>query len=58
MWDEEWAVLEPLIDDVQPHVKVPIANLRRRIEGISWRHDNGAKWRAMPAEYGPWWKPA
>lgn len=58
MRDEEWAVLEPLIDAVRPHAKVPIADLRQRIEGIFWRHDNGAKWRAMPAEYGPWWKPA
>lgn len=58
MRDAEWAVLEPLIDEVRPHAKVPIADLRRRIEGIFWRHDDGAKWRAMPAEYGPWWKPA
>ncbi len=43
MRDEEWAVLEPLIDEVRPHAKAPIADLRRRIEGIFWRHDNGAK---------------
>lgn len=58
MTDEEWAFLEPLINACRPPCKVPIANLRQRIEGILWRHDNGAKWRAMPAEYGPWWKPA
>jgi len=23
-----------------------------------WRHDNGAKWRAVPAELGPWWMAA
>jgi transposase len=22
---------------------------------ILWRHQNGAKWRAIPAELGPWW---
>ena len=58
MTDEEWAVLEPLINECRPPCKVPIKNLRQRIEGILWRHENGAKWRAMPAELGPWWKPA
>lgn len=58
MTDEEWAFLEPLINECRPHRKVPIKDLRQRIEGILWRHENGAKWRAMPAEYGPWWKPA
>jgi transposase len=23
-----------------------------------WRHENGAKWRALPEEYGPWWMAA
>ena len=23
-----------------------------------WRLRNGARWRAVPAEYGPWWRPA
>ena len=58
MTDEEWAFLEPSINECRPHRKVPIKDLRQRIEGILWRHENGAKWRAMPAEYGPWWKPA
>ena len=58
MTDEEWAFLEPLIEACRPACKVPIGNLRQRIEGILWRHENGAKWRAMPAAYGPWWKPA
>jgi transposase len=58
MTDEEWAFLEPLIEACRPPCKVAIQNLRQRIEGILWRHENGAKWRAMPAEYGPWWKPA
>jgi len=58
MPDEDWAFLEPLIEACRPPCKVPIGNLRQRIEGIVWRHENGAKWRAMPAEYGPWWKPA
>lgn len=32
--------------------------MRRTIEAIIWRHDNGAKWRAIPAELGPWWMAA
>lgn len=58
MTDEEWAFLESLINECRPHCKVPIKDLRQRLEGIFWRRENGAKWRAMPAEYGPWWKPA
>lgn len=23
-----------------------------------WRHQNGAKWRSVSAEFGPWWRPA
>ena len=30
-------------------------DLRRTIEAILWRHQNGAKWRGIPAELGPWW---
>ena len=26
--------------------------------GIFWRHRNGATWRAIPAELGPWWQAA
>jgi transposase len=26
--------------------------------GDLWRHQNGAKWRAIPAGLGPWWKAA
>ncbi len=25
---------------------------------ILWRHENGAQWRAFPAELGPWWRAA
>ena len=27
---------------------------RRTISAIVWRHQNGAKWRAIPADLGPW----
>ena len=25
---------------------------------ILWRHQNGARWRAIPEELGPWWRAA
>ena len=56
--DVQWAVLEPLIEAVRPPAKVPLRHLRRTISAILWRHDNGAKWRAVPAELGPWWMAA
>src|SRR5215217_5106815 len=51
--DARWAELEPLIDAVRPPCKVPHDNLRETIEAILWRHQNGAKWRAIPGELGP-----
>jgi transposase len=56
--DAQWAVLEPLVEACRPRAKVPPSNLRRTISAIIWRHDNGAKWRAVPEELGPWWMAA
>ena len=53
--DESWAVWEPLIEAVRPHGKTPPKELRRTMSAIVWRHGNGAKWRSVPAELGPWW---
>jgi transposase len=53
--DAEWAVWEPLIEAVRPQGKTPPKELRRTIAAIFWRHQNGAKWRAIPTELGPWW---
>ena len=46
---------EPLIEAVRPRGKTPPKELRRTMAAIFWRHQNGAKWRAIPAELGPWW---
>lgn len=56
--DVQWALLEPLIEACRPPAKVPPRHLRRTISAILWRHDNGAKWRAVPDELGPWWMAA
>ena len=54
----QWARLEPLIEAVRPHGKTEPLELRRTVEAIIWRHANGAKWRAVPADLGPWWMAA
>ena len=51
---EQWSVLEPLIQACRPPTKRPSPELRRTITAILWRHENGAKWRSIPAELGPW----
>ncbi len=53
--DAQWTVLAPLIEACRPKGKTQHHDLRRTIEAIIWRHRNGAKWRAIPAELGPWW---
>ena len=52
--DLQWERLEPLIEACRPKGKTPPQNLRRTLSAIVWRHQNGAKWRAIPAELGPW----
>src|SRR5215203_4874119 len=56
--DAQWAVLEPLIEACRPKGKTPPQDLRRTLSAILWRHQNGAKWRAVPEALGPWWRAA
>jgi transposase len=56
--DAQWAELAPLIEACRPPHKTAHKDLRRTIEAILWRHQNGAKWRAIPPELGPWWMAA
>ena len=56
--DAQWAMLEPLVEQCRPKGKTPLLDLRRTFSAILWRHENGAKWRAVPAELGPWWRAA
>src|SRR3954451_3769454 len=51
--DAQWTRLEPLIEACRPKGKTPPQDLRRTLSAILWRHQNGAKWRAIPAELGP-----
>ena len=52
--DAHWIRLKPLIEACRPKGKAPPQDLRRTISAIVWRHQNGAKWRAIPADLGPW----
>ena len=56
--DAHWMRLEPLVEACRPKGKTPPKDLRRTISAILWRHENGAKWRAVPTELGPWWRAA
>ena len=50
-WSHGWS-------NAVPKGKTPPQDLRRTLEAILWRHENGAKWRSVPAELGPWWRAA
>lgn len=52
--DAQWAMLEPLIEACRPKGKTAPQDLRRTLSAILWRHQNGAKWRSVPSELGPW----
>ncbi|GJD97092.1 IS5 family transposase ISMex42 [Methylobacterium iners] len=56
--DAQWAFLGPLVEACRPKAKTPPLDLRRTLSAILWRHQNGAKWRAIPQVLGPWWRAA
>ena len=56
--DEAWSVLAPMIEACRPKGKRVPQDLRRTIEAIVWRCQNGAKWRSVPSELGPWHRAA
>jgi len=56
--DAQWSELEPLLEACRPKAKTPPQDLRRTLSAILWRHQNGAKWRAIPGDLGPWWRAA
>jgi len=43
--EEQWAELAPLVEACRPKGKTPPQDLRRSVEAVLWRHQNGAKWR-------------
>ena len=58
MSDGEWARLKAALDVARSGTGRPLDDERRTVEAVIWRQRNGAKWRSVPAELGPWWKAA
>lgn len=58
MCDAQWSKPEPLVEACRPKAKTPPQDLQRTLSAILWRHQNGAKWRAIPEDLGPWWRAA
>lgn len=56
--DEEWAALKAALDDVRSRRRRPMKDERQTVEAVVWRLRNGAKWRAVPPELGPWHRAA
>lgn len=56
--DGEWARLKVALDAARSGTGRPFPDERRTVEAVIWRQRNGAKWRAVPADLGPWWKAA
>jgi transposase len=56
--EPQWEQFAPLVEACRPRGKTPPQDLRRTLEAIIWRHENGAKWRSIPPELGPWWRAA
>ena len=56
--DAEWEALKAGLDRVRSGEGRRFQDERRTIEAVVWRLRNGAPWRAVPAEFGPWWRAA
>lgn len=56
--DDEWARLKAALEAVRSGTGRPFPDERRTVEAVIWRQRNGAKWRSLPPELGPWWKAA
>lgn len=54
MSDVQWTVLEPVMEARPKTAKHRPRSFRRMISAILYRHRNGAKWRAVSDELGPW----
>ena len=56
--DGEGSRLKAALDEARSGTGRPLGDERKTVEAVIWRQRNGAKWRAVPAEFGPWWKAA
>ena len=56
--DAQWDALKDALDHARSGRGRPIQDERRTVEGVVWRHRNGATWRALPERFGPWHRAA
>lgn len=56
--DEEWSALKGALDRVRSGEGRRFQEERRTLEAVIWRMRTGAPWRALPTEFGPWWRAA
>ena len=56
--DIQWSALEEALHHARSRRGRPIHDMRRTVEAVVWRHQNGAKWRAVPDSFGPWHRAA
>ena len=52
--DDQWVALKAALDTVRSPRRRPMKHERQTVEAVLWRLKNGARWRAVPAEFGPW----
>src|SRR4051812_5903411 len=52
--NEEWLVLEPLLETPKRAGRPPVHDLRRMVNAIFYLLRTGVQWRMMPREYPPW----
>jgi len=45
--DAQWSELEPLVEACRPKARTPLRDLRRTLSAIHWRHQKGARCRAI-----------
>jgi transposase len=51
--DAQWGRIKKYFDKPQKTGR-PRSDMRKMADGVLWISRNGATWRAMPAEYGPY----
>jgi transposase len=54
VWDEEWALIGPLLPPERGRDCRPAQDNRRYFKGMMWIARTGTQWRHLPDEYGKW----
>lgn len=52
--DAQWAILEPLVPKARPLGRPRETDLRRVVDAILYRNQNGCVWRALPHDFPRW----